>query len=372
MPHRLFRRPAAVAVPSAIVLAGALAGPLAGSASAQSERQTLSGDDVAIYNVAGRVRLEPGSGSSVTIEVTRGGADARDLRLATSEIRGRNTFRVIYPDNDDIIYRARGGDDGSRGRYSSDLRLNSDGTWGGENRRNWSGRRLRVKSSGSGTEAWADLTIRVPTGKKVSMYLAVGELVTVDVNGDVMLDVGSARVSATGSRGRLNIDAGSGGVEIRDARLSTLDVDNGSGGVALTNVTADTCTVDTGSGGVRGSGAECGTLSIDIGSGSVRIDDVRSSDVSVDAGSGGVTLGMRANPKRVSVDAGSGGVTLTLPSDLSADLDIETGSGGISSEFAVRTSRVERHHLRGTIGDGSARIRVETGSGSVRLLKGVN
>ncbi len=356
---------ASLAVSSAVSSAVLLVAATANSASAQGERQTLSGDNVAIYNVAGRVRVEPGTGSSVTIEVTRGGADAGQLKLATSEIRGRNTFRVIYPTGDDIVYRS----DRDRGRYSTDLRLNSDGTWGGENRSGWRGDRVRVKSSGSGTDAWADLTIRVPAGKTIAMYLAVGELTSVDVNGNVMVDVGAARVTATGSRGRLNVDAGSGGVDIREATLTDLDIDNGSGGIVLTDVKSDRCSFDTGSGGVRGSGAACGTLSIDLGSGTVRLTDVRSSDVSVDAGSGGVNLSMLTSPKQVTVDAGSGGVTLSMPSDLNADVDIETGSGGITSDFAVRTSRVERNHLRGTIGDGTGRIRVESGSGSVRLLK---
>jgi hypothetical protein len=52
-----------------------------------------------------------------------------------------------------------------------------------------------------------------------------------------------------------------------------------------------------------------------------------------------------------------------------ADLVVETGSGRITTDFAVKTTRVQRDELRGTIGDGSSRIRVESGSGSVRLRK---
>lgn len=338
---------------------------------AQSERQRVSGASVAVYNLAGRVRVESGSGSDVTVSVSRGGRDAGRLRVATSEIRGRNTFRVIYPTGDDIIYR---GDDDTRRRSSSDVRVNDDGTWGGgdrsSDRSSWrDGDRIRVKSSGSGTEAWADLTIAVPAGKTIAVYLAVGALTATNVDGEVLLDVSSARVTASGSRGRLSVDAGSGGVELRDASLSSLDVDIGSGSLTLSSVTSERCSFDTGSGGVRGTGARCGTLSVDIGSGSVLLDDVRSTDVSIDAGSGGVTLSMLNSPKAITVDAGSGSVTLSLPSDLSADVEIETGSGGISTDFPVRTSRVERRSLRGTIGDGAGRIRVETGSGSVRLLK---
>ena len=42
---------------------------------------------------------------------------------------------------------------------------------------------------------------------------------------------------------------------------------------------------------------------------------------------------------------------------------------GITTEFGLQTNRYERNHLRGRIGNGNARIQVETGSGSVRLRR---
>jgi hypothetical protein len=96
---------------------------------------------------------------------------------------------------------------------------------------------------------------------------------------------------------------------------------------------------------------------------------VNAPHVSVDAGSGATDLEFLGLVDQLSVDAGSGPVTLRLPAAQGADVDIETGSGGIESDFAVQTSRVERNRLRGRIGDGHARISIEAGSGRIRLLK---
>ena len=49
-------------------------------AAQQAERYTLEGDDIAIYNLAGALTVEPGTGS-VTVELTRGGADAGRLQI---------------------------------------------------------------------------------------------------------------------------------------------------------------------------------------------------------------------------------------------------------------------------------------------------
>lgn len=69
------------------------------------------------------------------------------------------------------------------------------------------------------------------------------------------------------------------------------------------------------------------------------------------------------------MDAGSGAVTLGFPASLSAVLDISTGSGGISTDFAVQVNRTERNRLQGTLGNGKGRIHVDAGSGAVRLRK---
>ena len=70
------------------------------------------------------------------------------------------------------------------------------------------------------------------------------------------------------------------------------------------------------------------------------------------------------------MDAGSGGVTVRLPANTGAEIDVESGSGGIDTDFAVELRRFERQHMIGKIGDGRGRIRIESGSGHIRLLKG--
>jgi len=332
---------------------------------AQTERRTLAGSHVALYNVAGDVRIVRGDRREVQFEITKRGRDADRLRIETGTVRGLPTVRVIYPD-DDVVYRG-----GRERRWggSTETRIRTDGTWGGDNWRDRDGQRVRVKSSGSGLEAWADIRVLIPDGTALDSYLLVGEMSATDTDGDLRLDVASARVSATDTRGTLVVDAGSGAVTLRGTRGRRLSVDNGSGSVSLDRVSSDECTVDTGSGGVSASDLSCKRLSVDVGSGSVRLGSVSATDVSVDAGSGGVSLDMISSPSSISVDAGSGGVTLTLPSDFGAEVDIETGSGSITTDFAVRTRTVERRHLRGTIGNGAARVVVETGSGSVRLRR---
>jgi lia operon protein LiaG len=340
------------------------------------ERRTLNGPTVALYNIAGEVRIERGRSRDVEFEITRHGADADQLRIEAGSVRGVPTLRVLYPENT-IVYRGRDGDrrDSRSSRWSnsrSRSRIREDGTWGGGRDGLWRGREIEVNTSGRGLEAWADIRVLIPDGQSLDAWLLVGALSATDVDGTLRLDASSARVSTDRTRGTLTIDAGSGGVDVRDARGGALTVDVGSGGVRLDGLRMDSCRVDTGSGGVTGGAVGCARLTIDVGSGGVRLLEASTDELSIDTGSGGIDLGLTSSPRSIAVESGSGPVTLALPATYDATVDIETGSGGISTDFAVRTNRVERNSLRGAIGDGRGRLRIETGSGSVRLRRSGN
>src|SRR6184192_4104024 len=89
---------------------------------AQTERRSLSGDRVAIYNLAGKLRVESGRGSDVEVEITRGGRDADQLRIEQGNVGGRQTLRVIYP-ADRVVYPERGRSD------RTTINVRDDGTW---------------------------------------------------------------------------------------------------------------------------------------------------------------------------------------------------------------------------------------------------
>lgn len=332
--------------------------------SAQSERHTLGGDRVAIYNLAGKLRVQPGTGSQVVVDVTRGGHDAAQLRIERGDIRGSDALRVIYP-SDHIVYPLLG----YRGR--TQLRVNSDGTfdesdhelWGWANRN-----RVEIRDSGSGLEAFADLVVSVPKGQRIALHWGVGETFVTNVDGDIRVSVAASRVTTEHTRGTLKLDTGSGTVTVTDAQ-GEVTLDTGSGGVTVNGVHGESLFIDTGSGSIRGGDIDVRTLKMDVGSGGLQLDRIKASRVSADAGSGGVDLGFLGPVTDLSAEAGSGGVTIRLPAAQNADVDIETGSGGVDSDFSISTSRFARNHIRGTIGTGEGRIHIEAGSGTVRLLK---
>lgn len=343
------------------LLLGTIACGWASGVAAQ-ERHEITGARVAIYNLAGQITLGPGSGSAVTVEVTRGGADAAQLKVEQGPIGDRQTLRVIYPSRD-IDYPALGW------HGSTEVRVREDGTFGDTQRgEGWrGGDRTRISDHGD-FQAFADLKVSVPQGQRLEIYLAVGKLTATNVKGDLRLDASGADVTTSGTVGPLVVDVGSGDVTIRDAQ-GDISLDTGSGDVDATGVGGDALRVQTGSGTAAVTRSTSRVLDLETGSGDIEVTAAAAEQVRLDTGSGSIRCELSSSPTSLDVDTGSGGVTLTLPANYGATVDVETGSGGIDVDFPVEARRFGSDHLTGRIGDGRGTLKVDTGSGSVRILK---
>jgi len=341
---------------AACLAVAALASP---PQAATAERHNLGAGNVEIWNVAGSARLVPASGNDVIVTVTRGGRDGEKLRIATGDLRGRSTLRVIYPGSR-VVYPALGSG------TNSSTRISDDGTFGLDWKTLFGGREVRVSGRGSGIEAWVDLEIAVPVGTDLKLHVLAGEMAAAGVDGRFLLDGGASAVRAKGVKGELIVDTGSGDVEV-DTGRGALSVDTGSGSVMVLNQVGGRLHVDTGSGEVRVADCKVDGVLVDTGSGDVTMRGITSPDVNVDTGSGSVLLELATSSDDVLVDTGSGSVTVGVPRDYSARFTVETGSGDIDIDVPHTSSQHSRDEARGRIGDGRGQIRIDTGSGSVRI-----
>ncbi|HEY6091258.1 MAG TPA: DUF4097 family beta strand repeat-containing protein [Gemmatimonadales bacterium] len=332
---------------------------------AQTSRHVLKGDSVAVYNLVGELRVDPGTGSDVVVEVQRGGADAAQLDIQSGPIRGRESLRIIYPD--DVISLPSWG----RG-WNTTLRVRDDGTFGDtEGRRHGfnEGREVRITGRGRGLEAYADLHVSIPAGKSVGLYLGVGKTTITNVDGALRVSVASADVAATGTKGSLRISTGSGNVDVRTA-AGDVALETGSGDITVSGMQGTSLKLDTGSGDVTLTDGKAGSLSVETGSGNIDAKSSSGDELLFNTGSGDVDVALTATFRSLHIETGSGNVTLKVPPELGAQVELDTGSGDIDlGGLTLQVRRVQHDHIEGVLGDGRGRLSVETGSGDVRLQK---
>jgi len=325
----------------------------------------LPGDAVAVYNLAGKIELRSGSGSEVAVTVRRQGSDAERLAVQTGQVDTRQSgfgsvisLRVVYP-QETIVY--------ADGNGSAEIRVRPDGTFfGGYDEDRDEGRKIRIRNSGSGVRAHADLDITVPRGRALYLALATGTVRAENVDGRLYVDVASADIRSSGGKGDFVFDTGSGDVEVF-GHEGGLVCDTGSGDVRIEDVVGGELTFDTGSGNVTGARLRAERLLADTGSGDVELTGVQAARITADTGSGDVHLDLVSSPADVLVDVGSGDVRIRVPDGFGATVEVDTGSGGIHTDVPIQVREIDDDLLRGAIGDGSGRLRIDTGSGDVRI-----
>ena len=175
---------------------------------------------------------------------------------------------------------------------------------------------------------------------------------------------------------------GSGSISVEDI-AAPVSVSSGSGSLTLENI-GGPVKASAGSGSIRAAGV-AGEFAGSTGSGSIYLSQTAPGDVRVSTGSGstelsGIAGALEASAGSGSITAegrqagdwkiktGSGGIRVNLPDDAAFRLDAETNSGSITIDSPVTlTGKNSRRHVRGEVRGGGPLLRVDTGSGDIRV-----
>lgn len=206
---------------------------------------------------------------------------------------------------------------------------------------------------GSGPKEDTRLQVHVP--KRAALEL---ESVSADIE-----------VSGIAESDRIKVESVSGDVQIQ-ASVADLVASSVSGDLNFQG-RVQRARADTVSGDFRLRDVQ-ETLNIETVSGDARIVD--SSLAQIDAGSVSGDLEFDVEllgNARVAIETMSGEVTLILPSGLNASVNAESFSGSLRSDFQLDISdqKGPGSTMRGKLGSGDARIRMESFSGDIRLRK---
>jgi lia operon protein LiaG len=289
-----------------------------------------------LTNLIGAIEVEGHGGSGFVVEVTVTGADAEEGIIEFDSQEGDRSELVIgFPVDDERTYVYP--ELGRNSRTTFNPGRDDHGIWDVFGRG-----KIEVRGSGRGMELWADVKILVPAGSELIVFNGVGAMEATDLQAHV---------------------------EILDLRGERASVDTGSGHVVLRDVDVPRIALDTGSGHVEAERVSCDEIEVDTGSGHVELDELTAASVAVDTGRGRVRVELvEMGDGEFEIDTGSGSITFLLPQNASARIDAETNSGGIDVDVAgADVDRRNRDHVRFEVGDGAARVKLDAGSGGIRI-----
>lgn len=162
----------------------------------------------------------------------------------------------------------------------------------------------------------------------------------------------------------IDADTGSGDMNISNLG-GPLQADTGSGTIEANDLAGDV-ELHSGSGDIRAGMNGVHYVKAETGSGNIHLQGV-TGGLYAHTGSGDVEVGGQPGSEW-KLSTGSGNVTLNTGSSARFSLDASTGSGDVHSDPPLTThGSTDRHHITGDINGGGPTVRVETGSGDVRI-----
>jgi len=172
-----------------------------------------------------------------------------------------------------------------------------------------------------------DYEIQVPVDTFLNATTGSGDLTDDGVGVNAKLNTGSGSIHATGLQGGFTVATDSGSIYAEQTGMGEVKAETGSGSIELKNLRGG-LHAKTGSGGIKAGGTPSAAWRLETGLGNVEI--------------------------------WTGGSAFTL--------DAETGSGSIHCDREiVAQGTTEHHHMIGKVGGGGPAVRIETGSGSIRI-----
>ncbi|HEY4645876.1 MAG TPA: DUF4097 family beta strand repeat-containing protein [Steroidobacteraceae bacterium] len=213
---------------------------------------------------------------------------------------------------------------------------------------------MKKRSSGwDDDEGDAELSIRVPAGSRLTARTVSADLSVSGVRGELRLQTVSGELSSEISAEDVEAKSVSGDVVLRGENKPTV--------ITVTTVSGDAH--------VRRAAGEIVANSV---SGSLNLELDQITRARVRTTSGDLELnGELARDARVDAETISGEVNLDFKGTVNAEFEIESFSGEIDDCFGQTAQSTDKHgpgsELNFKQGDGSARVRVQSLSGDIRV-----
>jgi DUF4097 and DUF4098 domain-containing protein YvlB len=229
-----------------------------------------------------------------------------------------------------------------------------------------------------------EITATLPAGVSLDILTGSGDILVGDRTAAILIHSGSGGVTVGGAAGGIDVKSGSGDVRLQAAKgtvkfsagsgdffggdlESATEGSTGSGEINIEKIVGDLM-VSTGSGDVSVL-SSTGKASARSGSGDMEFGG-HEGGADILTSSGDIAFATSATEGEIDLKTSSGDIDVTLYGVESAELDISTMSGAMTSKVPVVVKEASRRHLVGVAGDGRLKLKLETSSGNVSVDKG--
>ena len=225
----------------------------------------------------------------------------------------------------------------------------------------------------------------------VSLDTSYGSVKCRNISGDELsVKSSSGSITAEGIKGLARLNTSYGSITCRDISDGDVQLKSSSGSINLTNASFDNCDAHTSygsivadelkgdsiklhsdSGGIDVTTASADTVGISTSYGRIMGRDITTSNLTVRSGSGSLDIDCsQGTPAGLvaSLETSYGSIDFTPPPGFAGQVDLSTSYGSIRTSRPITIAgEMSKKQLKGTIGEGSGKLHLQTSSGSINL-----
>jgi hypothetical protein len=210
--------------------------------------------------------------------------------------------------------------------------------------------RVEPRDRRGGRNGRVDLDVTVPRGFGIIIDAQNGDIVLEDIGGSVEAETFNGNIVLRGGNGTISLETMSGEIIVDGARGS-LHAETMNRGIRISRTEGD--------------------IDAEAVNGGILMSDIRSANVQAESVNGEIRYdGDIRSGGRYRLSTHNGSLTMTVPDGTGAAFSVVTHSGTIQTDFAVQLQSLNsRRNVSFRLGDGSARVELESFNGSIRLRR---
>ena len=220
--------------------------------------------------------------------------------------------------------------------------------------------------------SYGSITCRNVTGQMTELESTNGSITISELKGSAKVETSYGSITCENfSDGDYHLKSQNGRVAVAHGSVGECDASTSYGAVVCNDVKGNPVKLSSGNGSIEATNVNAQDMSLSSSYGAIRAGQITSADVTAHSSSGSIDIVCSdACPAdlKAQVKSGYGSIQFAAPPQFAGEVRLSTDYGSVRTARSVTMSgEIDKKNIRGTIGEGTGSLVLETSNGSVDL-----
>jgi DUF4097 and DUF4098 domain-containing protein YvlB len=229
-----------------------------------------------------------------------------------------------------------------------------------------------IEGSANLDTSYGSVKCRNITADNITVKSSSGSITAEILKGSTQLTTSYGSITCTDmSGGDIKLKTSSGAIKVTNASFGDCDAHTSYGSIVSDQLKGRSIKLNSGSGSINLTASSADTTKLYTSYGRITCQQITTNNITARSGSGNIDIAFsESTPGQIiaDLDTSYGSIDFTAPQNFAGQVDLSTSYGSIRTSRPITISgQISKKQLKGTIGEGSGKLHLQTGSGSIIL-----